>query len=430
MMETCSRPKLYRRRALLITALICVAVGAVGAKLAWQQSSSTTFPPDFFPEGISESLRSDLIDAQQRVVRNPTGASWGALGELCMAHELLPQAMWCFKKASDDNPDKPRWIYLQGVIAEEVDIAQAVEAYQHVAKLDSSSPSLYLRLGKVQARSGSFAEAENAYQTASKLTNGHPLVLKSIAQLLAMQGKVDEATEMYRQLLVDERSGHDVLLDAKQWFARHSIKDANASLEKKLEERPAATEPLEEPWFSGVMARMPKIPMIAAQAGALATGQQYDAALRLYDQLVRTESRNSRSHAFRAMVLMNAGDADRALEEIIRVSKLFPGDALVWTCRGAIEARRADYQSATDSLKMAVSLKPDYIEAHRALLMIYQVRKMTPDVAAQYKTLLTLTPGDPTLKMEYDMFLSGKNPSGAGGQSQKTQHAEELPEKD
>jgi len=336
-----------------------------------------------------------------------------------MAHELLPQATWCFQKASDVKRDEPRWIYLQGVIAEEVDIAQAVEDYQCVAKLDSSSPSLYLRLGKVQARAGLFLAAENSFKTASDLSNGHPMVMKSMAQLLAMQGQTDAATGVYRQVSLDDRSGQDVLLEAKQWFLRYSIGDANSGLQAKLQERPRATESLSEPWFNGVVARMPKTASMAAQAGALASGQQYDAALRLYDQLVRRESRNSRSHAFRAMVLMNAGDTDNARLEIDRVCNTFPGDALAWTCKGAIEAKIADYESATDSLKKAVGLKPDYIEAHRALLMMYQIRKMTADVEAQYKTLLTLSPGDPTLKAEYEAFLAGRSSSTGGEQQEK-----------
>jgi tetratricopeptide (TPR) repeat protein len=223
-----------------------------------------------------------------------------------------------------------------------------------------------------------------------------------------MQDKTEADTIVYRKICLDDRSGQDLLCEAGQWFHRHSISDSESTPSERRQNPPHSTEPVPEPWFNGVLAHMPKAAFMAAQAGMLASNQQYDAALTRYSQLVRSESRNSRSHAFRAMVLMNAGAVDQARSEINRVCETFPGDALAWTCKGSIEAKIADYESATSSLKKAVSLKPDYVAAHRALLMIYKLREMPTEIAGQYQILLNLSPSDTDLRADCEKFAAEK----------------------
>lgn len=229
-----------------------------------------------------------------------------------------------------------------------------------------------------------------------------------MAQLLAMQDKTEAATIVYRKICLDDRSGQDLLSEAGQWFHRYAISQSEPTLLQRNQIAPHSTEPLPERWFNGVQAHIPRAAAIAAQAGMLASNQQYDAALTLYSQLVRSKSRNSRSHAFRAMVLMNAGAVDQARSEINRVCETFPGDALAWTCKGSIEAKIADYESATSSLKKAVSLKPDYRAAHRALLMIDKLREMPTEIAGQYQILLNLSPSDTDLRADYEKFAAEK----------------------
>jgi tetratricopeptide (TPR) repeat protein len=395
-----------RRSSHLWVLLLLCAMFAIGIWIFTRSAGALKLPRDPFPEGISTSLRSELMEAIQRVERNPKATTWGALGELYMAHELLPPAKHCFQNASTENPQEPKWNYLLGMIAEEINIAEALEAYQKAAQMDSSSPSLYLRLGKLQSRAGQFSAAERSLKTASDLSKEHPLVLKSMAQLLAMQDKTEAATIVYRKICLDDRSGQDLLSEAGQWFHRYAISQSEPTLSQRNQIAPHSTEPLPEPWFNGVLAHIPRAAAIAAQAGMLASNQQYDAAFTLYSQLVRSESRNSRSHAFRAMVLMNAGAVDQARSEINRVCETFPGDALAWTCKGAIEAKIADYESATSSLKKAVSLKPDYLEAHRALLMMYKLREMPTEIAGQYQILLNLSPSDTDLRADYEKFAA------------------------
>ena len=124
----------------------------------------------------------------------------------------------------------------------------------------------------------------------------------------------------------------------------------------------------------------------------------------MYERLIRIEDRNSRAHNFHAMVLMNTGNVQQALAEIQKVCEEFPQDALAFSSRGAIEAQMGNFSAAIESLQEAVRLKPDFADAHRALLMIYQLQKMTDQADAQFRILLAIVPADRELQAQYAAF--------------------------
>lgn len=360
-----------RRLQLAVSIISVAAIAGVATISLWWHPSSSEFPPDMFPKDLSAALQEDIALARQRIARTPSAGSWGALGELCMAHELLPQAEWCFRKASSLAPNDPRWIYLLGVIAEEVDLVQAVAFYDRVLSLDRSVAAVHYRRGRALARIGRFEDAEQSLTTAGNISAQHPMVLKAMAQLRVMQGDVTS---------ISPPSETD--------FTRSQM-----------------TQMLPEPWLDGVARRLPQIAEVATQAGALASQQHYQAALEMYERLIRIEDRNSRAHNFHAMVLMNAGNAQQALEEIRKVCVEFPHDALAFSSRGAIEARMGNFSAAIESLQEAVRLKPDFADAHRALLMIFQLQGKTDLADKQFRILLALVPADQELQAQYAEFL-------------------------
>ncbi len=360
-----------RRLQLAVSIISTAAIAGVATISLWWHPSSSEFPPDMFPKDLSAALQEDIALARQRIARTPSAGSWGALGELCMAHELLPQAEWCFRKASSLAPNDPRWIYLLGVIAEEVDLVQAVAFYDRVLSLDHSVAAVHYRRGRALARIGRFEDAEQSLTTAGNISAQHPLVLKAMAQLRVMQGDVTS---------ISPPSETD--------FTRSQM-----------------TQMLPEPWLDGVARRLPQIAEVATQADALASQQHYQAALEMYERLIRIEDRNSRAHNFHAMVLMNAGNAQEALEEIRKVCEEFPHDALAFSSRGAIEAQMGNFPAAIESLQEAVRLKPDFADAHRALLMIFQLQGKTDLADKQFRILLALVPADQELQAQYAEFM-------------------------
>lgn len=250
--------------------------------------------PEFFPEGLSGTLQEDIDVARQRIAKAPGAGSWGALGELCMAHELLPQAEWCFGQASTLAPDDPKWIYLLGVMAEEVDLVQAVSFYDRVLSLDLSVAAVHYRRGRALARVGRFKDAEQSLKAAGDMSEQHPLVLKAMAQLRIMQSDREGALILIQQAANDGRAGFDVVEEAKRLLPLQPQQDATliTPASEADSARRHTTPLLPEPWLDGVARRLPRNAEVAIQADALASQQHYKAALEMYERLIRIEDRN------------------------------------------------------------------------------------------------------------------------------------------
>jgi tetratricopeptide (TPR) repeat protein len=64
------------------------------------------------------------------------------------------------------------------------------------------------------------------------------------------------------------------------------------------------------------------------------------------------------------------------------------------TPKGQAKEAEAYYELAIVEFKKAVSVKPDYLEAHRNLARVYFVQKKYGDAAGAYKKVVELSPND------------------------------------
>ena len=395
-----------RRLQILTAAGLAMALVIFASISRWGRAGTNDVPAEMFPDDLADRLKEEIEQGRKRIQRNPTAGSFGSLGELCVANKLLRQAEWCFRKASLLAPDDPKWIYQLAVMAEKVNLVEAIALYDKVLSLDRSVEAVHYRRGLALARVGSLEEAEQSLQAAAELSQQHPLVLKSLAQLRIMQGDSEGARALIRQAVSDSRAGLDILDEAKRLLMRQSPHDLTSasSLPEAGSARPPVTSPLPEPWLEGVIRHLPQTAEIVAQASEFSSQQQYGAALEMYERLVRIEDRNSRIRTAHATVLMDAGNVQQALEEMEKVCKEFPHDPLAFSRRGAIEFRLGNVPAAIISFEEAVRLKPDFVDAHRALLLIFQLQKLTDRVDAEFRTLLALVPADQELQEQYAMF--------------------------
>ena len=404
----------FRSRTLQILAGAGLAMALVifASISRWGRAGTNDVPAEMFPDDLADRLKEEIEQGRKRIQRNPTAGSFGSLGELCVANQLLPQAEWCFQKASILVPDDPKWVYQLAVMAEKVDLVRAIELYDKVLSLDRSVEAVHYRRGLALARVGSFQEAEQSLKAAGELSQQHPLVLKSLAQLRMMQGDGEGALDLIKVAVSDSRAGLDIVEEAKRLLKRQSPHDLTSasSLPEAGSARPPFTSPLPEPWMEGVTRHLPQTAEIVAQASVFSSQQRYKAALEMYERLVRIEDRNSRIRTAHATVLMDAGNVQQALEEMENVCKEFPHDPLAFSRRGAIEFRLGNVSAAVKSFEEAVRLKPDFVDAHRALLLIFQLQKLTDRVDAEFRTLLALVPADQELKEQYAMFQRDRGP--------------------
>ena len=399
-----------RHRYVLAVLVVSTCVLSVFAFKSSKLKPVHSLSIEVFPATLSESLKNEIQLRLTRLDKNPTAGSWGSLGELCVTHGLLPQAEVCFQNASTLAPDNPKWAYHRAVIKEKVDLAAAIELYEKVLTIDQNIAAVYYHHGRALARVGRFDEAERSLKTALEMTQNHPLVLKAMSQVRMMQGDGKSSLELMLKALHDDRAGLDILEEAKRLWMRQSPETEMDSslLTDSNNSRPSLTEPLAEPWIDEMGGRATSSKAVGIRASELESQKQFKAAREMYERLMRMQEHNSRAHTAHAMVLYKAGNAQQALEEMNRVCKEFPRDALVFSSRGTIEAQLEDIPSAIKSFEEAVRIKPDFVDAQRALLVLYQIQKMDDKIDQQFRVLLSLAPTDTELQRQYADFQKSR----------------------
>ena len=400
-----------RHRYVLIVLVVSTCVLSVFAFKSSKLKPVHSLSIEVFPATLSEPLKKKIQLRLTRLDKNPTAGSWGSLGELCVNDGLLPQAEVCFRNASILTPDNPKWAYHLAVIKEKVDLAAAIELYEKVLTIDQSRATVYYHHGRALARVGRFDEAERSLKTALEMTKSHPLVLKAMSQVRMMQGDGKRSLELMLKALHDDRAGLDILEEAKRLWIRQSPKAEMDSslLTESNATRSSLTEPLAEPWIDEMGSRATSSKEVGIRASELESQKQFKAAREMYERLMRMQEQNSRAHTAHAMVLYKAGNAQQALQEMKRVCKEFPRDALVFSSRGTIEAQLEDIPSAIKSFEEAVRIKPDFVDAHRALLLLYQIQKMDDKIDQQFRVLLSLAPTDTELQQQYADFQTSRD---------------------
>src|SRR5262245_48350592 len=107
-----------RRRVILV---LVVAVSLAGSAFAIYRLTRTTLPPLSPPEieltGADPIVTKVITAARAAVESDPgSGAAWGRLGMVLLAHDYYTEGLICFSRAEQLNPSDSRWSYFQGLI--------------------------------------------------------------------------------------------------------------------------------------------------------------------------------------------------------------------------------------------------------------------------------------------------------------------------
>ncbi|MCA9048873.1 MAG: tetratricopeptide repeat protein [Planctomycetaceae bacterium] len=311
-------------------------------------------------------------DFRRRLAETPNSATWGQAGIFFASRECFSQAEFCLRRAVELAPDSPQWWYLLGIISEGHSPDNAIASFRTAVSFPNPQPAMLLRFARLLTRVGHFEEAARTLQQALLISDAHPAVRLECIRLNVLCGDDFAAAAAVTDLVLDHRTGRDMVPE---------INRITTELKQRLPElqfpgfsvKPAfATQPLRDPWVQQLAVTAPKAAALSEKAASLAVHGRFQEAVRIYDTLIGLDGRNSRPKLYRAMVLMNAGDAAAAFEEVSAICREFPGDAMAFSCRGAVEMRMGRVEAAVQSFETAVQLKPDFRDAHRALMLTYE----------------------------------------------------------
>ena len=379
---------------LFAVAAALLLMGWLGSRwLIDSRTAQTQFPPNFFPAGLPEDLALRIAEARSQVEHEPAGRNWGAMARLLMSHELFSQADYCFEQAIVQEPESQQWWYLRGVLNEEHDLELSKACYQRAAELRPGSWFVDYRLGKLYLRTGELDESRSHLEACRTESQAHPEVLMSLARLYEVQGDAELAIETLMIAANDSRAGQDLSQELTRLLRRQARLDEAARWQETFQGRPAHTKAMADPWLKSVVAISPHLAEDSQQAARLAVEKNLLAAMKLYEKLSDAEQRNSRPPIFHAMLLAEQGHTDSAVAEIDEVCKKFPSDPLAFSCQAAILQAAGMQDGAIASLRKAIEIKPDFVEAHQALADALDRQGDSVGAEKEFEIIRQLQPG-------------------------------------
>jgi tetratricopeptide (TPR) repeat protein len=193
-----------RRRSVLAAVVVLAVAAGVGYYL-WAGRGAGPPPP--VPDELTDPPAREVVEGKRRtVLATPrSGAAWGELGMAFDAHDASAEAVACYRRAMDLDPNDSRWPFLlaarlnrSGAAADQ---EEAVRLYQRAAdcrppRSTSHWVTATLSLADLLTELGRGDEAAPLYQRAHSADPKDPWAAYRVGVALADRGETDRAAEV------------------------------------------------------------------------------------------------------------------------------------------------------------------------------------------------------------------------------------------
>jgi tetratricopeptide (TPR) repeat protein len=355
------------RRRLAIGLIAVLAAGGVATAIVrWARSPPP--PPIIDPAGIDPAVAAAVAEARGAVLRTPrSGAAWGRLGLVLVAHHIDPQARACFAQAEKLDPRNPRWPYLQAMLLSLEDSDQTIQKLERSTELCAGESELpRLRLGEALLAKGRLDGAEQEFQEVLRRDDAHARARLDMARVALQRDRLAEARQEVARSLHDthtRKAAHLLLAEIEQRSNNRSAAADALQLATSLPDDEAWPDP-----FLEDLARL-KTGTDAAMERALqllAQGRNAEAAHELH-RIVQSGAASHYAWLLLGKALGGLGHIAEA-ELAVRTALRMQGDSSEGHFQlGAIRFVQSDLDGATAAFHRAVELRPNFAEAHYML---------------------------------------------------------------
>jgi tetratricopeptide (TPR) repeat protein len=195
------------KRIVLAAVVLLAAAAGIGYYL-WGRGPAG--PPPLVPAELTDPpARKVIEDKRQAVLAAPrSGTAWGELAMAFDAHEASAEAMACYRRATDLDPNDARWPFLLGLLLNNrgtgEDKEEAVRLYRRAADCKAASPdqraAAMLTLADLLTELGRGDEAAPLYQRVFAADRSNPRAAYRVGMALADRGETEKAAQVLLSL--------------------------------------------------------------------------------------------------------------------------------------------------------------------------------------------------------------------------------------
>jgi tetratricopeptide (TPR) repeat protein len=428
-----SQPTPRRRRRVLVPALLCaVVVTAGGIGLGVYLSRPAPPAP---PEVPAEMTVPDVVTAIQsvraQVLKEPSSAAaWGRLGEVFLANELEEPSRPCFAEAERLAPANPRWPYFQaGVLLNRGDREAAVvllhKAVRCCDAAGESNTAPRLLLAETLLTLGRLEEAEEQIQKALQRQPEDPRALFDLGLLAVSRQDWQAARDHLRRCLGSPLTRQRARAQLALVVQRLGDTAAADQFRAEAERLPRDTDWL-DPFVTEYLAWSVKSRGRYKLAESLERSGRLAEAADVLRPLAAQHPDDDLAHLTLGKVLAQMGRSQEAEQSLRRALRLAPqkvqahhylslllfqeGEQLE---RKGTDRARAEglFREAAALARQALALKPDYGVAHMALGLSLRHLGQRADAVAAFRQAVHCNPEYGELHFRLGEMLAEDGPA-------------------
>ena len=256
------------------------------------------------------------------------------------------------------------------------DAAEA--SFKRAVELNPKSSNALIALGNFYQTRGRFPEAEQSFRRAIDAAKDDPNPRLSLAGLYLAENKPGQAEDFLRQSKKDfpnNSVGYRMLGDFYY---------ANNQLDKATDE------------YAILYRDHPKdLPLKKNYIQLLILKERIDDARKLNDEILKAKPEDEEARVFKAEIEMHSGKASDAVSTLQGVLKEDPDNAVAHYQLGMAFEQIGNTNRAEPEWRDAVRLRPEIVEAHRALAEVAIRRGDAGGLAQEADQIIAIQPGAP-----------------------------------
>ncbi len=353
---------------------------------------SVSAPP--FPnlEGAEDPVAEKIRRVALQVRGNEGAAeAWGHYGVVLEAHGFDEDALVCYRKATELDPDQDRWHYLLALRLSGQDLEVSLLSFERAIEIDPHSTLFRNAYGDALLRLGREDEARSQFEEVLTIDSSARRAWLGLGELALRRGETEEALErlnhaseidffdrevhaklarVYRRLGENERAGREMLYTKAYPRLSVVIDPHRALIEREAVSAKALT----------------RRGLIFVRLGRFADAE------RIFRQALHQRPDSIRNQMNLAGVLVKEGRVEEAIGMYRRTMVSAPDDAEVCHNYGVALIELKQLHEAERLLRRAIELDPSRDLSYVNLGRIEEKRDLREAARVSYERAIFLNP--------------------------------------
>ncbi len=281
-------------------------------------------PPAVDKKGFESQVAEKIRDARAAVLWNPLSAAhWGRLGMIFDAHNLVEEAVICYRQAEALDSSDFRWPYMAAISMPDSDPEPVIDLLRRARQLRPDYAPINLRLGNWLLLADRTEAAAVAFERALVIDRRSSHAMLGLGRIAALHEDADAARvylERAAGIRPNHREVHAALAQVYRALELSDLAGAAAQRAAMLPGKTRIADPARtEVFFEGVNGDQ-----LAEQGRRLLQGRRYEAAIHKLSRSLKARPDNAVAHMNLGLAYLSVGQPQSAVRELEEAVRLAP----------------------------------------------------------------------------------------------------------